>query len=294
MNGTINVLKPVGMTSADVVYHLKKKLNVSKIGHTGTLDPGASGVLPICIGKGTRLAEYYTSQNKSYRAELTLGIETDTEDAFGNVLKTTLPQVKKEEFVKVIKGFIGKIGQIPPMYSSVRKNGKHLYEYARKGIEIERTPRNIEIFSINIIKWSEDEYPRALFDVICSKGTYIRTLCSDIGNKLGCGAHMSFLLRLSSGSFRIEDAWTFEEIEKAIENKECNYVNPLSFGLNLPIIELPDFRVKAFCCGLPTDKNCLNNDDFNNGTSVQVVNDNKLLGVGIWKDNRLYANKVLS
>ncbi len=210
MNGILNVLKPPGMTSFDVVSYLRKISGVRKIGHAGTLDPGAAGVLPVCIGSATKAIEYMMDKDKVYRAELTLGTETDTQDSWGNIICEKDVKATEEEIKDCIYSFIGELEQTPPMYSAVKIGGRKLYELARKGIDVERKPRKVKIYSIDILKISGR---KVLFDVACSKGTYIRTLCADIGQKLGCGGHMSFLLRKSAGIFDIQSALTLEEIE---------------------------------------------------------------------------------
>lgn len=211
MNGILNVLKPSGMTSFDVVAYLRGVLKTKKIGHTGTLDPDAVGVLPICIGKATKAIEYIIDKNKTYRAELTLGITTDTQDGSGNIMSTKDVKVTNEDVESVIKGFLGEQMQMPPMYSAVRINGKKLYQLAREGKTIERQARGIIIHQISVVKI---EHQTIMFDVTCSKGTYIRTLCHDIGEKLGCGGHMSYLLRTQSGLFTLTDTLTLEEISE--------------------------------------------------------------------------------
>lgn len=217
MDGLINVLKPPGMTSADVVGWLRKTLKTKKIGHTGTLDPGVVGVLPICVGKGTRLAEYITGQGKTYLAEVTFGIATDTQDSFGQRIFEQKPQLQRTEVEEALRKFAGNVSQIPPMYSAVRKEGRHLYEYARQGFSVEREAREVTISKIELKKWYDEEFPRALLHIECSKGTYIRTLCHDLGEALGCGAYMSFLLRVRSGPFEILSSWTLEEIEEVVQ-----------------------------------------------------------------------------
>ena len=215
MNGILNVLKPPGMTSFDVVAYLRGLLKVKKIGHTGTLDPGAVGVLPVCIGKATKAIEYLMDKDKVYRAELTLGISTDTQDSLGRVLKEAEVNSSKDEIYAAVKSFVGSYSQLPPMYSAIKKNGKKLYELARSGIEVERSPREVMIRFINILSIKENT---VVFDVGCSKGTYIRTLCSDIGDRLGCGGHMSFLVRMKAGSFTIDNALTVEQIKEMAQN----------------------------------------------------------------------------
>jgi len=221
INGILNILKPPGMTSFDVVAFLRKVLKVKKIGHTGTLDPGAVGVLPICIGHATKAIEFIIDKDKSYRAELTLGVATDTQDSFGKVLSEKKVTVTQDEVVQAVKSFVGRHQQLPPMHSAVKVGGKKLYELARSGITIERKPREIEIYSIDII---DIDMPRVLFQVKCSKGTYIRTLCADIGEKLGCGGHMSFLIRTAAGIFDISESVTIEEVKDISEQNKLNEI----------------------------------------------------------------------
>lgn len=223
MDGILNVLKPPGMTSFDVVAYLRSLLKEKKIGHTGTLDPGAVGVLPVCIGKATKTIEYLTDKDKAYRAELTLGITTDTQDSLGNVLKECEVNFTEDEIRSAIMSFVGSYNQIPPMFSAVKIEGKKLYELAREGITVERTPRKVSIYSIDII---DIKGHKAIFDVVCSKGTYIRTLCSDIGDKLGCGGHMSFLVRTKAGRFELPESLTLEEIYEF--TKDNSIANKLS------------------------------------------------------------------
>nr|PZN05282.1 MAG: tRNA pseudouridine(55) synthase TruB [Bacillota bacterium] len=211
MNGVINCLKPPGMTSHDVVDFIRKQLGTKKVGHGGTLDPGAAGVLPIFVGKATKAVEFFDDCDKEYVAEMTLGVTTDTGDNLGKVLEIRECEAEPASIVETFGKFVGKIQQIPPMYSAVRHKGKKLYELARQGITVERKPRTVEIYSIELIKY---EKPRVLFKVSCSRGTYIRTLCEDIGRALGCGAHLSCLIRTKLGPFNISRAITLEEIKE--------------------------------------------------------------------------------
>lgn len=217
ISGILNILKPPGMTSFDVVGFLRKILRIKKIGHTGTLDPAASGVLPVCIGQATKAIEFMTDKDKLYRAELTLGSVTDTQDSTGEVLDKRDINASEEDVRNVIASFSGKYRQVPPMYSAVKINGKKLYELARSGVTVEREAREVEIYSTKVldIKYNRQGRPeKILFDAHCSKGTYIRTLCADIGEKLGCGGHMSFLVRMKAGNFDISDALTLQETER--------------------------------------------------------------------------------
>lgn len=249
MNGIINVLKPPGMTSFDVVGFLRGVLKTRKIGHTGTLDPAAVGVLPICVGNATKTIEYMTDTDKKYRAEMTLGIETDTQDATGKVLAVHDAVVDRVQIEKVIQTFVGPISQIPPMYSAVKMQGKKLYELAREGITVAREPRNITIHSIDNIRHLEQG--RVMFDVACSKGTYIRTLCHDIGQALGCGAHMSFLVRLQAGSFLLDHALTLEEIVQRADagTLEEVFAREDTALTQFDAIELGEENIKRFVNG---------------------------------------------
>lgn len=209
--GIINVLKPCGMTSHDVISFMRRVLNTKKIGHSGTLDPDAAGVLPVFAGTATRLLEYALEDGKSYRAEITFGIKTDTGDDSGAVVQTSdLPTCSAEEFAAVLKEFTGVQKQLPPMYSALKLNGQPLYKLARKGIEVEREARKIFISRLQLISFNPQ---KAVLDVECSKGTYIRTLLEDICARLGVCGTMSFLLRTSAGGFKIEDAVTLQELE---------------------------------------------------------------------------------
>lgn len=297
MNGIVNILKPVGMTSTDVVRWIQRKTKADKTGHVGTLDPGAAGVLPICLGKATRLAEYYTLQRKSYRAEITLGIATDTQDSYGREIRRINLSITKNDFEKALKKFLGDIDQLPPMFSAVRKSGKHLYDYARQGIEVERSKRQITIYSLELIEWHEDTFPKAIFDIECSKGTYVRTICHDLGEELGCGGHMSFLLRLASGPFTLEDSKTLEEIEGSIIQGDTGFVIPPGWGLDLPIVELPIFRLEAFRNGLSTTSSLIRRGDSvidsDDVANVQVYCDQNFIGIGELKDGELRPSKVI-
>jgi tRNA pseudouridine55 synthase len=269
VDGIINVLKPPGMTSFDVVGFLRGVLKTSKIGHTGTLDPAAVGVLPVCVGKATKIIEYMTDKDKVYRAEMTLGISTDTQDGLGNIIRERPVNVLGDEIVRVFNDFKGKQKQIPPMYSAVKINGKKLYELARKGITVERKPRDIEIYFLKILNVFHDN--RVLFDVGCSKGTYIRTLCSDIGEKLGTGAHMSFLVRLDAGGFNIKDSLTVEEIEEYLSKGIlARYVTPIDKAFpNYGFKVLDEHQEKKLLNGCTIE---LTGESFIDGELIKIYN----------------------
>ncbi|MCY6958251.1 tRNA pseudouridine(55) synthase TruB [Clostridium brassicae] len=211
MDGVINIYKPIGITSFDVVRTVRKIAKTKKVGHTGTLDPLACGVLPICIGKGTKIVDYIMKGNKVYKAKMKLGVLTDTYDKEGKILEINEVNVSENDVKNIINSFIGEISQVPPMYSAIKVQGKKLYELARKGIEIERQARNITIYYIDIL---EIKLPYVEFEVKCSKGTYIRSLCYDIGKKLGCGASMWALERVESGSFSKNNSILLEELNE--------------------------------------------------------------------------------
>lgn len=217
-HGIINIYKEQGFTSHDVVAKLRGILKQKKIGHTGTLDPAAEGVLPVCLGKGTRVCDMLTDKSKTYQAVLLLGTETDTQDTTGSIIQQKpYETLTEEQIIEKMESFIGLYHQIPPMYSALKVNGKKLYELARAGIEVERKARPVEIYSLKIEKIS---LPRVTMTVQCSKGTYIRTLCHDIGEKLGCGGCMEHLLRTQVGPFLLEDSIKLSEVEMLMKQGE--------------------------------------------------------------------------
>lgn len=221
MDGILNIYKEKGYTSHDVVAIVRKKLKIKKVGHTGTLDPEAEGVLPVCIGKATKVTSFITEATKIYRATVTLGIETDTQDHTGTVIRQRNVKSTESEIRQAVLSFVGEYDQIPPMYSALKVNGKKLYELARQGKEIERNPRKITIYKIDIKSIKENNV-----DIVveCSKGTYIRTLCADIGEKLNCGAHMSQLIRLQSGLFNIESSIKLDELDNYINSNKLEHI----------------------------------------------------------------------
>ena len=235
MNGIINLKKETGMTSHDAVFKLRKILGTKKIGHGGTLDPDVVGVLPIAVGKATRMVEFMQDEGKVYEGEITLGYSTTTEDASGEVVAETpvLSQLDEKLVDETIASLTGPITQIPPMYSAVKVNGRKLYEYARAGQEVERPERQVTIYSFertSPISYDE-KLARFTFRVKCSKGTYIRTLSVDLGEKLGYAAHMSHLTRTSAAGLQLEDSLTLEEIAEKVEADELDFLHPLEIGI---------------------------------------------------------------
>ncbi len=247
-DGVLNLLKPAGMTSHDCVSFLRRITHIRAIGHAGTLDPMAAGVLPLCIGRGTRLVEYMDLEGKSYRCEMLFGLETDTLDIWGKVLndrRTGMTFPSEDAVREALKAFEGDISQYPPLYSAIRVDGRRLYEYARKGKTPDIQPRSVRIDSITLLSYNQAE-GRLMFDVACSKGTYIRSICRDLGEALGCGGAMSFLLRTSSGPFSVENAVTMEEAEADWQFR--------LFPLDYPLVHFGKILLDKdaslrFCCG---------------------------------------------
>ena len=234
MNGIINLKKEAGMTSHDAVFKLRKILGTKKIGHGGTLDPNVVGVLPIAVGKATRMVEFMQDEGKVYEGEITLGYSTTTEDASGEIVAETpvLAPLDEKLVDEAIASFTGPITQIPPMYSAVKVNGRKLYEYARAGQEVGRPERQVTIYSFERTSsiCYKDKLARFTFRVKCSKGTYIRTLSVDLGEKLGYAAHMSHLTRTSAAGLNLEDALTLNEIEEKVQAGELDFLHPLEIG----------------------------------------------------------------
>lgn len=246
MNGVVIVDKPAGITSHDVVSRLRRIYKTRRVGHTGTLDPMATGVLPVCIGSATKAADMLVSSTKRYSAELMLGKRTDTLDIEGTVIEECPVNVSDEDIRNAISSFVGEQEQLPPMYSAIKQNGKKLYELARMGVETERDKRRIIIHSIEI---QSIDIPYVKIDVRCSKGTYIRSLCDDIGRKLGCGAVMTALRRTETAGFTAEEARTIDELE-AMENAFDAVIPTDRLFDKLPRIDLNEKQEKSIKNGV--------------------------------------------
>jgi len=235
LKGIIPLLKPPGFTSHDCVGKLRRILRIKRIGHTGTLDPSVTGVLPLCIGQATRVVEYLQELPKEYVGTLVLGKSTNTEDADGEILEDRVVEneISEDTVHQVLSSFIGTIEQIPPMFSAVKVNGVRLHQLARQGKEIERKPREVQIYEIEPLSMAlNQDYPEITIRVKCSKGTYIRTLCVDIGKKLGFPAHMKGLQRTASGPFKLKDCYTFERIEEAVQqDRIAELLKPVDLAL---------------------------------------------------------------
>ncbi|MBQ9365652.1 MAG: tRNA pseudouridine(55) synthase TruB [Schwartzia sp.] len=273
-DGFINVLKPAGMTSHDVVSFIRKTFNTKKVGHLGTLDPAASGVLPIAVGRATRLVQYFDSVDKSYRAWLRFGEETDTGDDLGKVISSpcewSMPS--NERLTELMNNLSGNILQAPPKFSAIKINGHHAYDLARKNIEIDMPMREVTIYHIEILDVSNDSI---LIDVDCSKGTYIRSICRDIGAKLNIPSTMTFLLRTRVGAFCVEEAATLEEI---LEKREELILLPEDCLSHLSRYVIADERIKPFINGLPTHDEFIDTP-LRNNIAVFSTN-NHLIGIG--------------
>lgn len=257
--------KEAGFTSFDVVAVLRGILKQKKIGHTGTLDPDAEGVLLVCVGNATKLCDMLEGYTKTYRCTMLLGRETDTEDTTGKVIKESPVSVTQDEVRDCIKSFEGGIAQVPPMYSALKKDGKKLYELARLGIEVERKARPVTIYSVEICSI---DLPRVVFEVTCSKGTYIRSLCRDIGNKLGCGACMEHLVRTAVSSFDIKNSLKLSDIEKAVQNDNLSeFVLPTQAAFS----ELESLKVQKGASKYIDNGNKLRLDDFESSQNLNPV-----------------------
>ncbi|MDE6127753.1 MAG: tRNA pseudouridine(55) synthase TruB, partial [Lachnospiraceae bacterium] len=243
-NGVINIYKEKGFTSHDVVAKMRGILQQKKIGHTGTLDPEAVGVLPVCLGNATRLADMLTDRDKEYEAVMRLGVTTDTQDMSGTVLEEKPVLASAAEVEAAMESFVGGYEQVPPMYSALKINGKRLYELAREGREVERKPRRVSLYGIEILSM---QLPEVSFRVSCSKGTYIRTLCHDIGGSLGCGAAMSSLKRTKSGCFTLDTAITLSRLEQLRDEKAIEKVLvPVDAMFDgLAAVHVPDIYIRA-------------------------------------------------
>jgi tRNA pseudouridine55 synthase len=269
ISGLINFLKPPGMTSHDVVSFIRRSYGLKKVGHAGTLDPAAAGVLPIALGQATRLLEYMTDANKIYRVELTFGYQTATGDEEGQIIARSAVVPNTQEIISCLQSFVGEIEQIPPMYSAIKVGGKKLYELARQGITIDVKPRLVTIESIKLLTIKQQS---VLFDVTCSKGTYIRTLCLDIANRLGTCGTMSFLLRTRVGDFLVENAVTTEEIS----SNPNQYLLPVEYAVHsLPRLIINNEQSDHFIHG-----RSFATAPISNGIHAVFDEQEQLLGIG--------------
>lgn len=289
MNGIINVLKPPGMTSQDVVSYVKRTLKEKKVGHTGTLDPNACGVLPVCLGKATKIADYIMNDKKTYICELTLGNETDTCDKYGNKIfdyDLCSENIDYNTFKTIVDSFKGRIKQVPPIFSAVKINGKRAYDLARQGIVPDIKEREVIIYDINILKYTP---PTAIIKICCSKGTYIRSLCRDIGQKLGCRAYMSFLIRTETGKFSLENSILLTEISPDdIDNK----IFRADYALDMKSIYVDKKYYTKIINGNSIQISNSNNFIENEKVKVYIEQD-LFVAIGNINNNNLYIEKLL-
>lgn len=281
--GFLNIYKPVGMTSHDVVAALRRVTKIKQIGHTGTLDPFAEGVLPICVGKATRLIEYL-QDDKEYLATVQFGASTNTFDLDGEKTSVSGKKVTKSEVEEALKAFSGEISQLPPIFSAIKVKGKKLYEYARKGEEVEIHPRKVVIENIEL-KVFDEENQQAQILIKCSKGTYIRSIANDLGQNLGCGGYLVKLIRTQAGSFRVEDSFQLDTVEV-----EKNFVNPLDV-LNLPKIAVKDKDLTKIKNGMPIEFSPREDIKFGNFV-ILVYNNVEICAVGVADNDKIKLKKV--
>lgn len=278
-NGIINIYKEKGFTSHDVVAKMRGICKQKKIGHTGTLDPDATGVLPVCLGSATKLCDLLTDKEKEYVAELLLGVETDTQDITGQILRECVPVTDEAQVREAVMSFLGEYMQVPPMYSALKVNGKKLYELARAGKEVERQARPVTIHELEIL---DIKLPVVKIRVVCSKGTYIRTLCADIGVKLGCGGTMKSLERTKVGIFKKEDAITLAELEQI---RDSVGIDSKLYAVERVFEEKPALHVKEEFCKLLDNGNpifanhTMENIKYPDGEWIRVFGKNKFYGI---------------
>lgn len=293
MNGILCINKPEGFTSFDVVAKLRGILRTKKIGHAGTLDPMATGVLPVFVGNATKACDIMPDSSKAYRASFRFGQQTDTQDSTGNVIRTSEVNCSKADVISVLPKFTGDIMQIPPMYSAVSVNGKRLYELARQGLEVEREPRRITVFSLILEEFSEDT-GEGVFYVECSKGTYIRTLINDIGELLGCGGIMTALVRTVSNGFSLSDSVTLDEVQKyADEGRAGELLMPVECVFEgFPSVCLDKRCTELYRNGVKLFAEKINISDSDESVRYRVFSyEKKFMGLAFVKDGCLRVFK---
>lgn len=285
-DGIININKEAGMTSSDVVARLRRILGQKKIGHTGTLDPMATGVLPICVGKATRLSDYIMEKDKVYVAGLTLGAETDTQDSEGEIIFRSDKIAGREEILEALPAFTGEIMQTPPMYSALKIGGKKLYEYARAGQEIRREPRRVTVYKLELLdEIGENQF---ILRVHCSKGTYIRTICADLGKKLGTGGYMSSLVRTRAGCYDISEAFTLGQIEEMVSLNDHSFLRPM----DEPLLKFrradirPEFD-KQFLNGAALKAEMYISEKLSEGERVRVYFNGGFRALSVMREGKL-------
>lgn len=287
MNGILNILKPPGMTSHDVVSYIRKITGIKKVGHTGTLDPGAAGVLPICIGKSTKIVDYLMNDKKVYICELKFGNKTDTYDKYGKFIyeeDKNISNLQLSDIIKVLESFLGEIAQKPPAFSAIKIGGKRAYDLAREGIDVEIPIRKVIIYDIKILNYN---LPNLMLQIECSKGTYIRSICNDIGDILKCGSYMNFLIRTQTGSFHIKNSCVLEEIDK---NNFKDFIIDTDAALNMKSVYIDKINETRVMNGNDVQLN--SNMDYNEKVKIYIKPD-RFVGIGKVSNGLLKIDKLL-
>jgi len=291
MHGFLIIDKPAGITSHDIVRRIRRKLGIRRVGHGGTLDPMATGLVPVAVGDATRLLEFFSDSDKAYSATICLGVTTDSQDAEGEIVTTADWQsLRPEDVETAVNSMAGRIDQIPPMFSALKRDGVPLYKLARQGIEVERKARSIVVHSIKMTGCS---LPTASFDVVCSKGTYVRTLAHDIGQKLGCGAHLTALRRFQHGPYNIDQAVELESFENVSDKTALAMMIPLIDVLSMfPLVKLNADAVGFLLDGVPPQAADTDPDiELNEGDTVRLTDGEKLLAIALFSPSRLHEKR---
>lgn len=277
--GIINLLKPPGMTSSDAVVDVRRILGVKRVGHTGTLDPAAAGVLPVCIGRATRLTAYLTNKDKEYIVEIVFGEATDTDDALGSIIARKRMAVSRQMLEDTLPSFLGKQMQLPPAYSALWVNGERMYALARSGASFERNAREVEIHAARVLDQTGEN--RFLLGISCGKGTYVRALCRDIGAKMGSAAYMGFLLRTASGPYTVEQSVTIQELRAHVQGGSlCDVLSAETAVMALPRATVEEWRRGAMCNGLPTQSKFVREKGLPLHSPLRIYCAEAFLGVG--------------
>ena len=290
MFGFINLYKPTGFTSHDCVSKVRRLINIKKVGHGGTLDPLATGVLPIAVGKATRLLQFLP-ETKVYRAMIRLGISTSTDDLEGEVISTQSAfHISKEKIVSFLDNFEGQIEQIPPIYSAIKKNGRKLYELARKGKSVEVPPRIVNIYQIKILNFFSGEYPEVEVEIACSPGTYIRAIARDLGAMLGVGGTLADLIRIESCGMTLENSIDFEKMNQQVQQNSFTLIDPSSILSHLKSISLNVHDAKRWCYGQTIDliDHEPENDNFNNLNLLCQESSGQDVYLGMYQESNIF------
>jgi len=301
-DGILNLNKPGGLTSHDVVDRVRTLTGIRRVGHAGTLDPLATGVLLICIGRATRVSEYLMAGQKTYRARVRMGVTTDSYDAEGQIVAEAPVKVSRAQVEAELARFRGTIAQVPPMYSALKYKGTRLYQLARRGVKVERKPRQVEVFRLELTAW---EPPECTLEMTCSSGTYVRALAHDLGQALGCGAHLTGLTRLASGDFRLEDAVTLEKFAQAAAERDWPaLLHPIDAALTrFPALHLDADAARRLCSGqavpTPSGLSLEEGEEYDgegiglaraygpDGTFLALVTHD--LAAGVWRPRKVFC-----